>query len=317
MNWRIIIWSSTMASTALLVLADGEERTPATGASVAGETRPGNTEGVFLGPHCVWEDKAASDPRVVDAENFARAITNSAAWIRAVVQEEYIPKDLEARIVGVVDAIEGYDVTQVTFDTDRFQFLVTQKSRGITVVLVPKDQTNDKTLSTDELRAYLTQTLTTLFRHAKRIVFLSQIEETPFGLKMTRDENKYDENGVRLPYEERERISRLPQPEQSDVLHRLDRLRVQRLREIDPALPVEITGGTHKYWWGLAYAATDGRVVVFSAPKANGGPLLMADCKDWFRKDQLPRPAPRNPRKPYRPGSLWPPEEDYPQRTSP
>lgn len=315
MTWRITVCFSMIVTMVLLEGGHGQETMGTTGVTPAPESSPSNIPAAFLGPYYVWKDKTPSDSSVVDADNLVRAINNSAAWIRAVLRHEQVPEDLEKHIVGEVNAIDGYDVTRVEFETEQFTFLVTQDSRRIVILASPMSRVDSETQSTgEELETYLLQSLNTLFKHAKAIEFLTQFEQTPFGLQMVRDQNLYDDDGSPLSYGDRKRISNLPEPEHSEAFHRLRRLHEARLLAIDPTVPREAIGGTIHYWWGLAHPATDGRFVVFSAPKSNAGALVVANCKDWFRRDQLPRRARRNPRKPYRPGSLWPPK-DAPNRT--
>ena len=290
MIWCIIVWFSTIANSALAVVRGAQETTTGTEASVVSETKPADAAPVFLGGHCVWEDRGASDPSIVDADDFAGAVRNSAAWIRAVLQEQHVPKELEARIAGVVDGRDGYDVTRATWETDRFRFLIRQSSLAIRVVLVAKDQASGETLAKDELEEFLIETLMSVLKHAKAIHFLSQFEEAPFGLKMMHDENLYDENGTPLSYEERKRISELPRAEGSEEHHRLRSLHEARLHEIDPTLPQRFIGGAMNYWWGQVGAATDGCVIVFSAGKGYGGKYETVYLKDWFRKEKLSHP---------------------------
>lgn len=291
MTRSIVVCMLLVVSTAALEVPEGQDAsapaTPTTGASRASESMFAELPRGFR-PYCVWEDKGPSDPSLVDAEYLARAVQESAAWIRAVLRHEYVPEDIETRVVGVVDGIDGYDVTRVEFVTNEFSFLITQKAWGITVVARPLGQdAGPRSSSREDLEAYLRNTLDMLFNHAKASQFLSEFKETPFGLKMTRDENLYDENGVRLSYEERQRISRLAQPEQSEVLHTLRRFREARLQETDPALRDELVGGALNYWWAQVGAETDGRVIILRANKAYGGSVRGAVIKNWFRKEEL------------------------------
>ncbi len=269
---------------------------------------------LLCGGYCVWDDKSGSDESAVDPGDLLRAIDNSAAWIRAVLREEHLPGELEEHIVGVVDGIEGYDVTRVAFESEGLQVVVTQDSRRIVVVVRPVRAGASRT---SDAHVYLREMLEKLFKHAARVIFFSRIEEAPFGVRMIREKSVYDENGIPLSHERRKRISDLSQSERSEAFNRLTRIHEKRPLEIDPSLPRQSIGGSINYWWGLVHARTDGRLVVFSAPKSNGGPVETMDSPDWFRKEKLPRPGPRNLRKPYRPSSLWPPKEDNPQGTNP
>ncbi len=237
---------------------------------------------------CQWHSQSDSKSEQVDADDLEQAIENSAAWIRAVLREGYTPDDLEQRIVGCVDEIEGYDVTRAAFEEGGIEFLISQHSYRIVVVARPAcDQESMQGQRGRHAVSYLSDILRQLFRHARAIEFLRSKESTSFGAQLTPDNNLYNERGVALSATERKRISELPPTERSEERRRLKRLHEGRLREIDPTIPERSIGGSFHFWWGQVYAWTDGYVIVFSAGKGYGGKMAQIEMPDWFRKEKL------------------------------
>jgi hypothetical protein len=257
-------------------------------------------------PFCTWETTPGGAPDAVDRDDLAEAVELSGKWIRAVFQETHVPDDIEKRIVGVVEHINGYDVTRVEFETKEFRFLVTQTASTMYVLIAPASNGAERPWQAPlDIELYLRATIENVFRHPAVILYLQRMEQTGFGVRMVMDERAGHEEAYGLPADADEHVRPSKWPSPTEESRKSFEVRDAKVRELDSTLPEEFSrhGGARLYWWGRVYAATDGRVVVFIAGKGDPGAGRKSTgvLKDWFRKEKAVRPDGRRARAPLPP----------------
>lgn len=265
----------------------------------------------------VRDEARRADESAVEVKLLEAAIKNSAAWIHQVLKEEYVPDDLESRIEGIVgcyvhfydgvpDKKAPYDCTRVVFESRGYTFLVMQDSAIISFLVAPvKFDEAAKALPLDELARRLQEQTRKIFRHGQASFYLRAIRVTDFGVE------SIDPYEAWYPADQRWKCTVivpcrswedgvLPEcglsprnpPREGPIPYEeaaARRIRVaEKLEAIDPTLTNESEQGSgyDQAWWGKVYAATDGRVLAYSAPKmsAGGQAVLPPFTPDWFRK---------------------------------
>lgn len=243
---------------------------------------------------------AAADQRV-DLERLAVAVKDSEAWIRAVLRPEFVPKNIERGIQGVASGLEAtrndgsvierarYDCTTIAFEADEYRFDVVQDSLSVKFFLSPLAP-NDNAISNDSkaLGEFLVSETQKYFNHAQIGFYVRAIRLNDFGVDLASpmeawftEESRWRTNTMAPP---QSCVDGLQEP-MSELLFTGSERVGARMRELDPTLPQSVRlDDVVRQWWANVYAATDGRVLVYSVAKTGGGQrpgsILVPD---WFR----------------------------------
>lgn len=260
------------------------------------------------------EEVGRASESQVEEELLSDAIGNSIAWIRAVLKPEYVPANLETHIEGLVGCTVGNrylssldsdstprDCTRAAFEMEGYKFLVMQDASGIAFLVAPiASDRPTRQPSPDELARELEKMTQKMFRHAAATWYLKAVRVSDFGVELADPYEAWyslDErwqSTVIIPARSWE-VGLLPcggrptknnegrviQPEEcSEQRHQVS----EKLRALDSTMPKSQASGFNALWWGKAYAATDGHILAYIAPKMSIGPLQWGLGRaNWFR----------------------------------
>lgn len=235
----------------------------------------------------------------INQERLGEAVKNSAAWIRAVLKNEFVPEDLDSLIEGIPAALDGFDrypsgkwprfdCTKVEFDSNGHHFVVVQDSMSAAFfVTSAKYERKAEEQTADALAEALRDWTRELFRHAEVSLYMRPVRLTDFGVDTPARQTAWNS------LDKRWRPTVIKPPKgwddglvaPTEGLHQHSDRLTAKLRQLDATIPerqLEMASGC---WWAGVYAATDGRVLFYALPKTGGifqgggAPRV----PDWFR----------------------------------
>lgn len=198
----------------------------------------------FIRSHIMWPDKEriSRHKKDVNDKRVQEAVTSSFKWIRKVLRSEWVPENLAA-----IDVLALKAEVVGSEDTE---------GQGHDVVR---------------------------FRY-KVQNFVVEVASTVSRLTLVIQKDNSENPPVGLNEEIAKRFVGSAIDQFLQEAHRVKNVSLKNITKGKTGYQgnPERKPGTFNIWWGGVYWWTDGRTVMFSLRKADGGPLVLVREKNWF-----------------------------------
>ncbi len=210
----------------------------------------------------IWSDAEAGD-LLLDKQTLKRVEDESEQWVRRIFRADVLPSSPKFR-AATLDVYKApgeeataYDATRAKFRVDGAEVFITQTKGFMSVLYRPEEglpTARAEGSDLEDLHRYLEGTVFKLFRRAEVMMFLA----------------------AEPPIKEAYSL----QPDMKRIF--LDKEKtLADVGALDPELPWPPIGGIHSYHWGSFYFCTNGREVVATFNKVQGGRVFAIDEPKW------------------------------------
>lgn len=124
----------------------------------------------FLRDSVVWPTEDTIQLKQMDQKNHAveEAIRSTIRWHRTILQEQWVPEDVEERLLLLRADIEGHDTIRVRYEKDDFQIQAAYTSGNMCILI--RDNRGPAKKTMEEKTLFLLEALRKVFAHSNEII---------------------------------------------------------------------------------------------------------------------------------------------------